>query len=148
MSILRPVLVLTALAALAGAPLVSASAQTNPPVSPTSPPASKPDLATPPAQKPAATPTDRSAANPSKANPLLGLAVFSSDGSKMGSVQSVQAGPDGKVTAIQLKTGGFLGIGGKMVSIPDSKFTKTGDRIQLSMTSDEVSKLPEVKNNS
>ena len=35
-----------------------------------------------------------------------------------------------------------------MVAIPDGKFTKTGDNVQLGMTSDEVSKLPEVKEQS
>ena len=99
----------------------------------------------PPAQKPAPAPQDRSAT--AKANPLMGLAIFSSDGSKVGTVQKVQAGPDGKVTAIEFKTGGFLGLGGKIVSVPEAKFTRAGDRVQLSMTSDEVSKLPEVKDN-
>jgi hypothetical protein len=149
MAILRPVLLLATAAALCGAPLLSASAQTAPPPSPTAPPASRPDPAPmPPAAKPAPRPDDKSATNPAKVNPLLGLSVFSSDGTKMGTVQSVSAGPDGKATAIHIKTGGFLGIGGKLVAIPEGKFTKTGERIQLSMTSDEVSKLPEVKDNS
>ena len=60
-------------------------------------------------------------------------------------MQSVSADPDGKVKAIHLKTGGFLGFGGKLVAIPEGKFTKAGENVQLGMTSDEVSKLPEVK---
>jgi hypothetical protein len=83
-----------------------------------------------------------------KVNPLIGLAVFSSDGSKLGNVQSVNAEPDGKVKAIHIKTGGFLGFGGKMVAIPEGKFTRSGENIQLGMTSDEVSKLPELKEQS
>jgi hypothetical protein len=59
------------------------------------------------------------------------LAVFSSDGSKMGTVQSVSAAPDGSVKAILFKTGGFLGFGGKMVAVPEGRFTKAGDNIQL-----------------
>jgi hypothetical protein len=100
---------------------------------------------TPPAQRPAPSPGDKSAKSPAQTNPLIGLVVFSSDGSKLGSVQSVATNPDGKATAIHLKTGGFLGLGGKLVAIPDGKFTKTGDRVQLSMTADEVNKLPEYK---
>jgi len=73
------------------------------------------------------------------------LAVFSSDGSRLGSVHSVSADSDGKVKAIHIKTGGFLGIGGKLVAIPEGKFTRAGENIQLGMTVDEVSKLPEVK---
>ena len=79
---------------------------------------------------------------------MIGLTVFSSDGNKLGSVQSVDAGADGTVRAIRLKTGGFLGFGGKLVEILEGKFTKSGDNVQLGMTSDEVSKLPEVKNQS
>jgi hypothetical protein len=74
--------------------------------------------------------------------------VFSSDGSRLGSVQSVNAEPDGKVKAIHIKSGGFLGFGGKMVAIPEGKFTRSGDNVQLGLTADEVSKLPEVKEQS
>jgi hypothetical protein len=89
----------------------------------------------------------KTAAAPAK-HPMVGLNVFSSDGSKIGSVQSVNAGPDGSVKAIRLKTGGFLGFGGKLVEIPEGKFTKSGDNIQLGLTSDEVHKLPEAKDQS
>ncbi|HZT48128.1 MAG TPA: PRC-barrel domain-containing protein [Hyphomicrobiaceae bacterium] len=127
-------------ALLIGLPLVSAAAQTAPPTTtgPTTPP---------PAAKPApapATPGDKSAMTPQKADPMVGLAVFTSDGSKLGSVHSVTTAPDGKVTAIRLKTGGFLGFGGKLVSIPEGKFARAGDTIRLAMTADQVSKLPEV----
>ena len=150
---------------LMGMPLLAASAQTQAPTPPSpgaSPPdATKPDAAptaptapmtrpTNPAENPATAPrrTDKSATLPGKVNPLVGLAVFSSDGSKMGTVQSVSAAPDGSVKAIQIKTGGFLGFGGKLVAIPDGRFTKTGDNIQLGISADEVSKLPEIKEQS
>jgi glucose/arabinose dehydrogenase len=141
----KPTAVLVALTVLACAPL-AAQAQTAPaPTSP--PPASRPETTPmPPAQRPAPLPNDKSA-SPVQTNPLIGLAVFSADGTKLGNVQSVATNPDGKATAIHLKTGGFLGIGAKLVAIPDGKFTKTGDRVQLSMTSDEVGKLPEYKEN-
>ncbi len=161
MATLKPVRLLAAATVLAGIPLLSVSAQTTPPSSPTSPPAAtKPDTPMPqtgpatrpadPAEKPALTPRtgDKSATAPAKVNPLVGLAIFSSDGSKLGTVHSVTSAPDGKVTAIQFKTGGFLGIGGKLVAVPEGKFTRAGENIQLGMTSDEVSKLPAVKEQS
>jgi hypothetical protein len=161
MSTLRPVRLLAAVTILAGIPLLSVSAQTPPP-SPTSPPAAtKPDAVpmpqtgpatrpADPAEKPAVAPRsgDKSATAPAKVNPLVGLTVFSSDGNKLGTVHSVSAAPDGKVKAIHIKTGGFLGIGGKLVAIPDGKFTRSGENIQLGMTADEVSKLPAVKEQS
>jgi hypothetical protein len=53
---------------------------------------------------------------------LIGLAVFSSDGSKVGTVDSVDGQPDGKITATNIKVGGFLGFGTKVVAIPEGKF--------------------------
>lgn len=141
-----------ALAALmAAAPLASVSAQgTSQPVpTPVQPPAAtRPEAQPMPPKDPAIrnTPVDKSATAP--ANALVGLAVFSSDGTKLGNVHSVNAGPDGKVTAIRIKSGGFLGLGAKLVAIPEGKFTRTGDNIQLGMTADEVGKLPEVQEQS
>lgn len=148
---LKPVRLAAAVALLAGVPLLSASAQTAPTPAPSQPPAAtKPDAAPmPPAQRSPATPRDRTVKSPAaKVNPLVGQAVFSSDGTKLGTVHSVNAEPDGKVKAIHVKSGGFLGIGGKLVAIPEGKFTRAGENIQLVMTADEVSKLPGVKEQS
>ena len=136
-----------AVAILTGMPL-AASAQTEAPTPPSPsapPPVAKPDR--PPSAVPQR-PVDKSVTAPGKVNPLVGLAAFSSDGSKMGTVLSVSAAPDGSVKALHIKTGGFLGFGGKLVAIPEGRFTKSGESIQLGMTADEVGKLPEVKEQS
>lgn len=73
---------------------------------------------------------------------LLGLDVLGSDGKKVGEVAAVKTESDGKVVEIHVKTGGFLGLGGKTVAISAEKFAKTGDNIQLAMSSAEVGKLP------
>jgi PRC-barrel domain len=141
-----------AAAVLAAVPVLSALAQTQSPAAPeavTPPAATKPDAMSP-AQRPT-TPSavpEMTAKTPSSGNALVGLAVFSSDGNKLGAVHSVASGPDGNVTAIYLKTGGFLGFGGKIVAIPLGKFTRAADIIQVSMTADEVSRLPEAKEKS
>ena len=84
-------------AVLVSAPLLQASAQTtspNPP--PATTPAPLPEAgpmnrsADPPV---VARPSDKSATAPAKVNPLIGLAVFSSDGNKMGTVQGVTLDP-------------------------------------------------------
>ena len=54
----------------------------------------------------------------------------------------------GASTAIGVKVGGFLGFGGHMVIIPDGRFNRVGDTVQINMTSDEVHKLPEAKKKS
>ena len=150
MTVLKPVRLLGTAAILVTVPLLSALAQSqSSPPSDTAPPPAvmKPDATTPPAQREAMPPTNpnqKTVVVPSMVAPTAGLAVQSSDGSNLGSIRSVKAGPDGKVSAIYLKTGGFLGMGGKIVAIPEGKFTRKGELVQLTMTADDVSKLPEV----
>jgi sporulation protein YlmC with PRC-barrel domain len=152
MSISRHTRTLSVAALLACSPLAVHAQTTTTPDTTDRPQLTEPPRPAEPAMKPAeptrpALPRTTEQTAP-KVNPLVGLAVFSSDGSKLGNVHSVNVEPDGKVKAIHIKTGGFLGIGGKLVAIPDSKFTRSGENIQLGLTSDEVSKLPEVKEQS
>jgi PRC-barrel domain len=108
-----------------------------------SPPSQPPATEKPPLSKPATSPGS-SQAKPA-AHPLMGLNAISIDGSKVGDVRAVKTSPDGKVTALHIRSGGFLGLGGKLVAIPEGKFVQKGDSIHLSLTAEEVSKLPEVK---
>jgi PRC-barrel domain len=108
-----------------------------------SPPSQPPATEKPPLSKPATSPGS-SQAKPA-AHPLIGLNAISIDGSKVGDVRAVKTSPDGKVTALHIRSGGFLGLGGKLVAIPEGKFVQKGDSIHLSLTAEEVSKLPEVK---
>lgn len=114
--------------------------QTLPPS--TEPPAATEPTPTPPAAQPSPGVSEHASPAPSA---LLGKDVFSSDQTRLGKVEKVIAGADGKTSAIQIKTGGFLGFGGKMVSIPDSRIALRGENVQVQMTSEEVGKLPEVK---
>lgn len=128
---------------------LAAMAQTTPPA-PSSPPAEKPPMTKPqaapaPQTAPTPAPSKPSAAVKNEKHPMVGRNALSSDGSKVGDVRAVKTGPDGKVTALQVKVGGFLGFGGKIVEVASGKFTEKGDTIQLGYTSDELSKLPEVK---
>jgi PRC-barrel domain protein len=159
---LKLIRLIGAVVVLAGMPLLAASAQTPAPTAP-APGASPPAATTPdapptapmtkpanPSESPATAPRrpDKSATAPGRVNSLVGLAVFSSDGNKMGTVHSVSSAPDGSVKAIHIKTGGFLGFGGKLVAIPEGRFAKSGENIQLGMSADEVSKLPAIKEQS
>lgn len=132
-------------AAMLGVFTMTAAAQQAP-----TPPAEKPPVTSPeaapapaptpvPAQKPTAKSTE--IADPSK---LVGLTAYSSDGSNMGDVRAVRTAPDGS-TSLHLRTGGFLGFGGRIVAVSQNQFTMRGQNIQLSLTAEEVSKLPEVK---
>ena len=151
---LKPVRLLGAAALLSVSAFAAAAQQSSPPQplppAEEKPPMAKPEPApqtapTPSPQKPA-TPPSSSQAKP--AHPLMGLTAISIDGSKVGDVRAVKTAPDGKVTALHIRSGGFLGFGGKIVEIPEAKFTQKGDSIQLSLTVEDVSKLPEVKGTS
>ena len=132
-------------AALLSASALAVSAQTSQ-QAPTSPPAEKPPMAKPESQQTSPTPPAASKpATPQQTHALVGKTALTSDGNKAGDVRAVKTGPDGKIMAIQLKVGGFLGFGGRIVEVADGKFTQKGDTLQLAYTSDELSKLPEVK---
>jgi hypothetical protein len=90
------------------------------------------------------TPTPPVTTGKTAESPLVGLEVFSADGQNLGKVTHAIAASDGKVSAIRIKVGGLLGIGGKTVAIPAGKFALSGKNIRLGMTSDEVNKLPAV----
>jgi sporulation protein YlmC with PRC-barrel domain len=79
------------------------------------------------------------------AQSLVGLMVFSSDGTRVGEVRSVDTGQGGNIVALRVRTGGFLGFGGRIVAIPEGKFIRSGQSIRIDLDSDEVAALPEVK---
>jgi hypothetical protein len=60
-------------------------------------------------------------------------------------VESVDGEPDGKISAINITTPGFLGLGTKLVTIPEGKFRRIGASVKLSVTAEEASELPPLK---
>jgi hypothetical protein len=95
----------------------------------------------PPMQKPATPPSSEA----KSAHPLMGLTAVSSDGSNIGDVRAVKTTPDGKVTALHIHSGGFLGFGGKIVEIHEGNFSQTGDKVRLTFSAEQVGTLPAVK---
>jgi len=139
MSIGRLVRITGATGVVMAVPLVVAIAQTQPPApAPQNAPATtKPSTPS----TPSSPPSDKNLAAPASTN-LVGLTAKSSDGTNLGTVHTVITNPGGK-TAIGVKIGGFLGIGGHMVALPDGKFNRVGDTVEVNMTADEVQKLPQ-----
>ncbi len=76
---------------------------------------------------------------------LKGMPVFSADDKNLGQVVEVVKGPDGKVQAVQIQVGRFLGIGDKVVVIDANKIQQLADRLKLRLDSDEVRALPQAK---
>ena len=71
---------------------------------------------------------------------LTGLEVYSSDGQRLGTVAKAEA----NAGSIQIDIGGFLGIGQRTVEISADQFKQMDNRVELSLTAEEVSQLPEV----
>lgn len=97
---------------------------------------------TPDATAPSKGTSGTQAAAPSTKDVVVGAAVFGSDGKKVGEIKGVKSEPSGSIQEIHVKTGGFLGLGGKIVVIPGNKIAKGGEAIQLALTTEEVSKMP------
>ncbi len=73
---------------------------------------------------------------------LRGLPVYSSEGRQVGQVTQVRIGGDGQVGSVRAELAKASGAAeAKTVEIPADKFTQKADRIELSMTEDEVGKL-------
>ena len=96
----------------------------------------------PPMTKPA-TPSSSSQAKPAT-HPWIGLTAISIDGIRVGDVRAAKANLDGKVTALLIRSGKFLGFGTRIVEIPATAFIHNGDNVLLTLTAEEVNKLPEV----
>jgi sporulation protein YlmC with PRC-barrel domain len=131
-AILGPVLALCSLAA----------AQQTPPAEGPAAPRTEPAPGTAPTRPPAVKPSE---APISGTESLVGLDVFSSDGTRVGEVRAVSTGPGGDVVALHVRTGGFLGFGGRTVAVPQGRFSRTGQSVRLDLNSDQISGLPDVK---
>ena len=67
---------------------------------------------------------------------MVGLAVYSSDGQKLGHVAEV--GTSAGSPAIRAEMGEFLGLGATSVVIHADSFERKGDRIEVAMTAAEI----------
>jgi hypothetical protein len=141
--------ILRALAIVAALPLAVSAQQAQPqpeppPAAKPAPPRTDPGADVPPPPKAPAVKPSEAPASPT-AQDLVGLYVFSSDGTRIGEVRAVNTGSSGDIVALHIRTGGFLGFGGRIVAIPQGKFMRSGQSIRLDLDSDEVTGLPEVK---
>lgn len=138
------------------APAVAQSTGPTAPMPPTqmpsdtmpSPSATSPSMSTPPTSSSAAkgalhdgnsvTLTD------DQAKSWIKKSVYSSDNKNLGEVAAFARNASGKVTEMQADIGGFLGIGETRISVSPSQFRLDGDRVVLSLTSDQAKALPKI----
>jgi sporulation protein YlmC with PRC-barrel domain len=72
--------------------------------------------------------------------------VYNAQGKSIGDLNDVLVGPDGKIQALVIGVGGFLGLGEKNVAIDYNYIEKNGnitpDRITLNMTEQDLRSAP------
>lgn len=89
------------------------------------------------------------------ASKFMGTDVIGADDAKIGDVSDVLFDKSGKVDALIVGVGGFLGIGQKDVALPISSFqvvaansgknNSSSDQLRLSMTKDQLQQMAEFK---
>lgn len=98
-----------------------------------------PDAAAPAATAPAAAATPA----PSDQSALAGQMIYSSKGTKIGTVAAVSTDAQGQQQAV-VGVERFLGLGGKNILFPVSSLQpRTGGGFTTSLSSTEIKKLPE-----
>ncbi len=80
---------------------------------------------------------------------LIGASVYGPDNKSIGDINDVLIGNDGRVTAVVVGVGGFLGVGEKNVALPfkaldvERKADSTSiDKITVSYTKDQLKNAP------
>jgi sporulation protein YlmC with PRC-barrel domain len=77
---------------------------------------------------------------------LWNKSVYNAQGKSIGDLNDVLVGPDGKIQALVIGVGGFLGLGEKNVAIDYNYVEKNGNitpnRITLNMTDQDLRSAP------
>jgi hypothetical protein len=101
----------------------------------------------------ASSPTPASSQTPGKidletiteeANRLIGSPVLDAEGKKIGHIVDLSVTDDAQLAAIRVATGRTLGLGERIVEIPNSGFMISEGAITLAITADSLDALPDV----
>jgi sporulation protein YlmC with PRC-barrel domain len=110
---------------------------------------------TDPAPSPSATPSAGTfsatqAADEWRSSKLVGLGVYNSANERVGDINDLILGPDGKITNAVIGVGGFLGMGEKLVAIAfsDLQLNRDADgtmRVTVNSTKEALESAPDFK---
>jgi hypothetical protein len=141
-------------AALAAVLAVPAFAQ-QPSTSTTPPPAAQPSTPSSSMSSPSAATAQKAGfvqsqdANDWRGSKLIGASVYGPDNSSIGEINDVIIGSDGRIKAVVVGVGGFLGVGQKDVAVPFQELTVTRksnsssiDKITVSYSKDQLKNAP------
>jgi sporulation protein YlmC with PRC-barrel domain len=80
-----------------------------------------------------------------RASKVIGSAVYDVQNRKIGSVDDVILNRDGKVDAVVIDVGSFLGMGGKTVAVPPSDIKTDNNRLTLDRTKEQLQQMAEYR---
>jgi sporulation protein YlmC with PRC-barrel domain len=72
---------------------------------------------------------------------LEDMDIHGSGGERIGEVDEVLMTPEGKITAVSVEVGGFLGIGDKEVVMELNQLRREGDAIMTDLTKEQIKAL-------
>lgn len=103
----------------------------------TSPSSGPAKMAAPPSQQPGQVTTDK----------LIGRSIQNAQNETIGEIEAVVLDPDGKVGAVVVGVGGFLGIGQRDVAIQWTALEvgSNGEKVTTALTKDQLKALPEYR---
>jgi sporulation protein YlmC with PRC-barrel domain len=122
---------MTAAVALAIAAAIPAYAQTS--------------TTTPPAATTAATPNTMIQPDEMRASKILGSTVYDVQNRNIGSVKDLILGKGGKVDAVIVDVGSFLGMGGKNVAISLNDIKTDNNRLTLDRSKEQLQQMAEYR---
>jgi|SRR5271165_5015536 len=80
-----------------------------------------------------------------RASKMIGSEVYDVQNRKIGSVRDVIINKDGKVDAVVVDVGSFLGMGGKNVAVPLSDIKTDNNRLALDKTKEQLQQMAEYR---
>jgi hypothetical protein len=106
-----------------------------------------PALANDPATKSNATTVNYADYGKAEAGKLIGHGVQDMTGNRIGEIEAIHIGSDGKISDVIVGVGGFLGVGERDVALTWKNFqiTDNGDKIMVDTTKEKLKAMPAYK---
>jgi sporulation protein YlmC with PRC-barrel domain len=80
-----------------------------------------------------------------RASKMLGSAVYDVQNRKIGSVEEVILNKDGKIDAVVIDVGSFLGMGGKNVAVLPSEIKTDNNRLTLDRSKEQLQQMADYR---